>query len=123
MNAIEQARQAYAPTKTPLRSARSIEHMVFTQATSRMQQAAAPGANFATLAAALNDNRRLWTLLAADVADDDNALPQTLRAQIFYLAEFTNQHTRKVLKGDAGIAPLVDINTAMMRGLTAQEVG
>jgi flagellar protein FlaF len=123
VNAIEQARQAYAPTKTPLRSPRSIEHMVFTQATSRMQQATAPDSSFAMLAAALNDNRRLWTLLAADVADTDNTLPQALRAQIFYLAEFTIQHTRKVLKGEAGIAPLVDINAAMMRGLTAQDVG
>ncbi len=123
MNAIEQARQAYAPTRTPLRSARSIEHMVFTQTTSRLQQAVAPDASFAMLAAALEDNRRLWTLLAADVADDDNVLPRTLRAQIFYLAEFTFQHTRKVLKGEAGIDPLVDINVAVMRGLTAQEAG
>jgi flagellar protein FlaF len=44
-------------------------------------------------------------------------LPRALRAQIFYLAEFTRQHTSKVLRGDAEVTPLIDINTAIMQGL------
>jgi flagellar protein FlaF len=56
-------------------------------------------------------------MLAADVAEPDNGLPQELRARIFYLAEFTADHSRKVLRGGETVDALVDINTAMMRGL------
>ena len=45
------------------------------------------------------------------------ALPDDLRARIFYLAEFTDQHTRKVLNGRDTAGPLIEINTAIMRGL------
>lgn len=121
MNAIEQARQAYAPAQAPCRTDRSTEHLVFSRITSALlkaDQASPP--DFPRLVAALHENRRLWTILAADVADDGNSLPRQLRAQIFYLAEFTDLHTDRVLRGEATAAALIDINTAMMRGLSGQ---
>ena len=63
------------------------------------------------------DNARLWSTLGADVADPGNGLPQKLRAQLYYLFEFTAQHSRLVLDGSAGAEVLIDINTAVMRGL------
>ena len=124
MNVIEQARQAYAPVNSPLRTDRSTELQIFSQTTSRLRLAAtATPPDFARLAAALHENRRLWTLLAADVADADNGLTQDLRAQIFYLAEFTAYHSRKVLKDDATVDALIDINLAVMRGLSGQTMG
>lgn len=68
-------------------------------------------------AQALHDNRKLWNTLAIDVADKDNALPEQLKAQVFYLAEFTAQHTTKILKDGASIMPLLEINMAVLRGL------
>jgi flagellar biosynthesis activator protein FlaF len=119
VNVIEQARQAYAPANNHLRTDRSTELQVFSLTTSRLRMAAtATPFDFSALAAALHENRRLWTLLAADVADDDNGLTPDLRAQIFYLAEFTAYHSRKVLKGEATVDALVDINLAIMRGLS-----
>ena len=56
-------------------------------------------------------------LTAADVADRANGLPQDLRARIFYLAEFTDQHSSKVLSGKGKADVLVEINAAIMRGL------
>mgnify|MGYP000311731850 CR=1 FL=1 len=53
----------------------------------------------------------------ADVASPGNALPSQLRAQIFYLFEFTQHHTRKVMDGEARADAVTDINTAVMRGL------
>lgn len=79
-------------------------------------------AGFADLAAAIHENRRLWTLLATSVADSDNELPQTLRAQIFYLAEFTMLHSQKVLDGKATADVLIEINTSVMRGLRQEEI-
>ncbi len=82
--------------------------------------ATAPNANFRALAEALHENRTLWTHLAAEVADDDNELSQDLRARLFYLAEFTAHHSRKVLRGEADVAPLIEVNTAVMRGLSGK---
>ncbi len=122
MNALDMARTAYSSSATPIRTQQSTEYDAFAQITRRMKAAAAEGAaSFSSLVAALHDNRRLWTLLAADVADADNALPQPLRAQIFYLAEFSLQHGAKVLEGRASADALIEINTAIMRGLRQQE--
>ncbi|MCP3969232.1 MAG: flagellar biosynthesis regulator FlaF [Rhodobacteraceae bacterium] len=122
MNALEMARTAYSSAKTPIRTHQSTEYDVFAQITGRMKAALSRGKpGFRDLAAALHDNRRLWILLAANVADGDNALPQALRAQIFYLAEFTLHHSSRVLEDSASADVLLDINTTVMRGLRQQE--
>jgi flagellar protein FlaF len=124
VNAIDQARAAYTAAPASLRSGRSAEHQVFAEVTARLSAATTAGpAAFGRLAAALHDNRRLWTRLAADVADDGNSLPKTLRAQIFYLAEFTEHQSRRILRGEADAGALIDINLAVMRGLSGNRAG
>ncbi|WP_319825048.1 flagellar biosynthesis regulator FlaF [Thalassovita sp.] len=120
MNAQFTAQRAYAQTAGSLRTPRGQEYDAFARVTHQMIAADTTKA-MAPLAAALHRNRRLWTLLASDVADPANQLPAALRAQIFYLAEFTSQHSRKVLRGAATAAPLIEVNRAIMRGLRPQE--
>lgn len=122
MNIIAQAQNAYAPKTSALRSGRSAEHQLFCEVTNRLRATSKHlPKGFPDFAEALLANRTIWTHLAVQVADDENALSQDLRAQIFYLSKFTSIHSSKVLKGEADIAPLIDINTAMMRGLSPQE--
>ncbi len=116
MNAIELARQAYAPSTASIRTPRSIEAQLISEITSRLSQTDAP---YAHIVSAVHDNRQMWTALAVDVADADNALPTDLRANIFYLAEFTDLHSQKFLRGEADLSALVDINRAVIRGLRA----
>lgn len=119
MNIIDQAQQAYAPKTSALRTGRSAEHQLFSEVTVRLKRAGDRlPSGYPAFAEAIHANRAVWIHLATQVADDDNALSEDLRAQIFYLAEFTSFHSRKVLKGEADIGPLVEINTAMMRGLS-----
>lgn len=73
---------------------------------------------FADYIYALHQNRKLWSTIARDVADNENKLSPALRAQIFYLAEFTHVHTSKILSDNAALQPLIDVNLAIMRGLT-----
>ena len=121
MNVIEQARQAYAPTQVSVRTERSVEAQLMSQVTARLRKAATEHTkNFPAFASALDDNRRMWMTMDAGVADNDNTLPKPLRAQLFYLAEFTEHHSRKVLNGEADPTPLIDINTAVLRGLNGQ---
>jgi flagellar protein FlaF len=119
VNATDLARQAYASAHSPLRTGRSAEQQVLAMATANLRAAAdAAPFDFSRLAQALHLNRQLWTRLAADVADDGNPLPEELRARIFYLAEFTAAHTGRVLRGRAGVDALIEVNLAVMRGLS-----
>ena len=122
MNALNMAKTAYGASQTPIRTPRSTEYEAFARITHRLKATAEKGrAGFSELAQAIHDNRTLWTMLAADVSDPANGLPQQLRAQIFYLAEFTNHHSQQVLKGAETVAALMEVNIAIMRGLRMQE--
>lgn len=118
MNAQNLARRAYTNRSAPIRTPRGTEYEVFANISHRLKAAALKGKfGFPALAEAIHDNRKLWTILAVDVADKDNGLPRDLRARIFYLAEFTQTHSREVLRNGASVAPLLEINAAIMRGL------
>ena len=124
MNASQLARQAYAPTTFSLNAGRETEAQILSRITARLKQAdVLKEKDYPGFVAALHNNRRLWTLFATDVAGEDNALPPALRAQVFYLAEFTDLHTQRVLREKRSIAPLIEINTAVLRGLKAQAGG
>lgn len=121
MNAIELARQAYAPSSFHLKTDRSVEAQAIGKITARLRiSEERKDLNFPAFVAAIHENRKLWNTLAIDVIDDENGLNEALRAQIFYLSQFTEQHSAKVLKGDATAAALIEINTSVMRGLNAE---
>ncbi|ETX29698.1 flagellar biosynthesis regulatory protein FlaF [Roseivivax isoporae LMG 25204] len=118
MHAHAQALHAYSHAAAPIRTARGAEYEVIARITHRLRDAARKGKRgYPELVAALSDNRRLWTTLAADVGQAGNGLPDDLRARIFYLAEFTEKHSRLVLRGKARVTPLLEINVAILRGL------
>ncbi|WP_136443291.1 flagellar biosynthesis regulator FlaF [Pacificoceanicola onchidii] len=121
MNAHSLAQRAYSQTGRTTKTARSTEYELIAHVTHRIKAAAEAGPlAYPKLVEALSDNQRIWTFLAADVSDKENALPQDLRARIFYLAEFVQQHTGKVLMKKARITPLLEINAAVLRGLGAR---
>ncbi len=121
MNASYLARSAYSDARSPVMTHRGVEYAAFERITARLQSAQTSAtASFATRAVALHENRQLWTFLATDVAGVSNALPETLRAKIFYLSEFTRLHSRKVLSKEASLQPLIEINLSIMRGLRGQ---
>ena len=122
MIATSLAQTAYAASTSPLRTPRGTEYAAFQKVTARLNQALKTDVSMSERATALHDNRKLWTLLASDLADSDNSLPQTLRAQLFYLAEFSLLQSRQALKDVAALEALVDVNTAVMRGLSEQTV-
>lgn len=123
MNAIAKAQNAYRNDAHLVRTDRDTEYDAFARITHRLRTASRQGeAGFRDLVEALYDNRRLWTILAVDVADKNNPLPSALRARIVYLAEFTQQHSSQVLARRASVEPLIEINTAVMRGLRNEKV-
>ncbi|MGD1923641.1 MAG: flagellar biosynthesis regulator FlaF [Paracoccaceae bacterium] len=96
---------------------RDIEYKVFSNVTGQLKRRASDAADFPALLQALTENVNLWRTIAFDVMDANNGLPQQLRAQLFYLFEFTQAHTTKVMRREAGVEPLIEINSAIMQGL------
>lgn len=112
------ARAFYGRPESPQKTPRALEYDLLARITHRLSVAwAARRDNYSALMAALDENQRLWSTLAADVAEPGNGLPAKLRAQLFYLYEFTAQHSRTVRDNNGSVEVLVDINTAVMRGL------
>ena len=117
MTAIQLAQTAYAAAGAPVRTTRGNEYAAFERVTARLTRASDAAAPMTQRAAALHDNRQLWTTLAIDLATEGNALPDGLRAQLFYLAEFSLLHSSNALRNPTAIAVLIDVNKAVMRGL------
>lgn len=118
MHLTSRAQAGYAGAAAPIRSERATEYAVFARVTHRLSAVdETDKAAFPALAAAVSDNQRLWGTLAEDLMTEGNALPLALKGQLVGLAEFVRKHSLRVLAGKAGVAPLVDINTSIMRGL------
>jgi len=117
MNTAVLAQSLYAKPTRELGTARGIEYKAFSKVTARLASWNEDKDSFANLAEALCENQLLWTVLGADVADQGNELPNQLRAQLFFLTEFTNHQTKKIMAGEAKPEILVEINTSIMRGL------
>lgn len=119
MNAFSQAQRAYSAAAAPTRTPRGIEYDAVARVTRQLQQARKSG-DFPALVQALQDNKSLWNIFAVDIAKRENPLPDSLKAQLFYLAQFTHQHTSKILARQGDIDPLLDINTAILAGLRGE---
>lgn len=99
-----------------VRTARDAEYDVFSRVTRMLRQAHMTEDGL-ELIVAVDKNNQLWTILASDLADPGNKLPDQVRAGLLSLAGFALRHGHQALAGKVGIAPLIDINMAMMRGL------
>lgn len=62
----------------------------------------------------------LWTVIAADLADDGNALPETLRASLISLAIFAIRQGHRIMAGNGGADALIDVNMSIMKGLRGE---
>lgn len=116
-------RTEYARPEAAARTPRGVEYDLLARTTQRLAATwTNRKASFPIFVTALNDNLRLWSTLASDVAEPTNGLPAALRAQLFYLYQFTADHSRAVLADRGSVEVLIDINTAVMRGLRGEGI-
>ncbi len=117
MNLPAGSHSAYGAASRATGTPRELEYRVFSQVTGQLSRAMREDRPFSELAKALYDNQRLWTVITMDVSGEQNGLPAGLRAQLVSLAGFIRRHTQQVLRNEANPGVLVEINTAIMRGL------
>lgn len=112
---------SYARVHASTRQPKDLEYDLLARAAQRLQSGWRDRTiNFGGLIAAIDENERLWIALASDVAIPENGLPSELRAKLFYLYEFVTQHSTGLRNGKGSVEVLIDINTAVMRGLRGQ---
>jgi flagellar protein FlaF len=105
---------------------RSLEAEAFERVNGELRRAQKiRSENYPAYVAALSRNVTLWTILAADVADDRNALPVETRAAVWRLSGFVRKHTQMLLQPNAvaAIDPLVAVNADMIAGLSSNGEG
>lgn len=117
----QNAATAYATMTQTMASPRSAELQAFLRVNGRLMAARNnPEIAFTDLADAIHMNTRLWTILATDVASEGNTLPDALRAQIVSLALYSQKTGRAVLRGEAELNDLIDVNSAITNGLSGK---
>jgi len=114
---MQQAHTAYRATSLQTKTDRSLEYEAIARITTKLKSVSKADASFGDLVSAVDENRRLWNFIASSVSDQGNQLPKNLKAQLFFLSEFTSLHTKKILQKEADVLPLIDINLSVMRGL------
>ncbi len=116
------AQQSYGASAKSTGNDKNIEYQAFahvTRALSTLDKSAID--YFVRKQEALFNNLQLWRVLAVEVANENNPLPADLRANLFYLSEFTRHHTARIHAGETDDpSVLIDINKSVMRGLRAQ---
>ncbi|MGL1311230.1 flagellar biosynthesis regulator FlaF, partial [Vibrio parahaemolyticus] len=76
--------------------------------------------DFSTRIRALDWNRRVWAALANDCMNDNNGLPEAVRASIISLSIWVSKHASAVMRREEGFQPLIDVNRIIMQGLRPQ---
>lgn len=99
-----------------LRSARDIEYDMFSRVTRMLRKASESDCRPKEIDA-VHKNNELWTILAVDLSDPKNALPDDVKIGLLSLARFSVRHGRCVMSGHASTEPLVEINMSIMKGL------
>lgn len=110
---------AYKKTIKETESPRNIEKRVFTRVTLDLESLNDTPEN------ALNEetknalwaNQKLWMTLRSDLVLPENSLPAGLKAQLISLGIWVDNHTQKVLQGNAKISDLIEINRSIISGL------
>lgn len=108
---------AYQQTIAECEDPRRIEYRVFLRVTLDLEESREADWRSDALKAALWRNLELWNTLRADLLDDSNELPQSLRAGLLSLSFSVSRHSQRVLRGEADASLLIDINRMIMKGL------
>jgi len=113
-----QAQNGYKTTQREINSDKDIEQKVLASVTADLSRINLDeiGAQ-SKLADALINNVKLWNIFFLDLVSPENPLPMPLKNSLISLAEFTQSHTLKVLKGEADHQVLIDINQSIATGL------
>ena len=120
---------AYQTAQLHTASPLTVELMAFTRVTTAMERCVAEAQSGSSAGAAATQrhvrlceavyqNTRLWLTLLEDLNSPANRLTAELKGRLASLAATSIRHGRRVISGEATLQLLIDINRAIMAGLT-----
>lgn len=116
--------QAYKTAASRAETPREMEYRLFGQVTRALMHAATlESSEIAARIDALDWNRRLWSALATDCSDPNNAMNPALKAQIISISLFVSRHSSAIMRGEDDFEALIDINKMVMQGLAGPGPG
>ncbi|WP_084146330.1 flagellar biosynthesis regulator FlaF [Hyphomonas oceanitis] len=111
--------RAYGEVQQRTAGPKEIELSLFRQITEALEAVAAVETPpLEAWADALYRNQQLWTIVATDLVNPDNTLPEETKRNLVSLSQFVRQCSNRVLAGNDGIADLIDINKSIIAGLS-----
>ena len=110
-------------TTASIKSQKQIESEAFLNITRRLKTSQhTKSYDYSSFVEAISKNRKLWTLLCTDILHPENKLSTHIKASIFYLNEFVQSYSGRILSEDITVEPLIDINLSIIRGLNESKV-
>ena len=110
-------------TTSSIKSQKQIESEVFLNVTRRLKTIQHTKLyNYSSFVEAISKNRKLWTLLCTDILHPQNQLSTQIKTSIFYLNEFVQSYSGRILSEGITVEPLIDINLSIIRGLNESKV-
>ncbi|MGA3003426.1 MAG: flagellar biosynthesis regulator FlaF [Acetobacteraceae bacterium] len=102
---------------------REFELRIFEQITAALEAANQSGTHFTVRIAAMHRNRELWLTLTADLMNEDNKLPKSLRASLISLGIWVTNETLRAMQNTTSLAALIEVNRSIIRGLATASAG
>lgn len=112
--------QAYQKAQTSAETPSQVEYRLFAQVTNALIEVKDKPVTAADTIAALDWNRRMWSVFSSDCGAKGNQLPDALRAGIISLSIWVSKHSSLVMRGQESIESLININKTIMEGLADQ---
>lgn len=111
--------QTYERNQLNSLKGRDLEAMVFSKATTLLQEALKNPSNKDMILYALNKNQQLWTIIQNDVRLPENTLANDLKANLISLSLFVDRQTNRAVISctPEDIEPLIEINKNIALGL------
>ncbi len=109
--------QAYQNTQNATEDPRMTEYRLMANVTNALIDV--EGKDGPEFYQAVDWNRRVWLNFQVDLASEENALPDDLKARLISVAIWVDKHSTRVLRGEDKITPLIDVNRTIMEGLAA----
>jgi flagellar biosynthesis activator protein FlaF len=117
---MKNAAQVYSNVALKTSSPRELEARLLLESASRLQAAQdAWGVSPRDFDGALQHNRKLWTLLVANVTNNDNPLPAQIRQNVANLGLFVLKQTMTIMANPKPetLGGLITINRELAAGL------
>ncbi len=113
------AHSAYRTSQSSAPSGRSVEAEAFATAARMLHEAVESPADALKYLRALEFNRKLWSVIEADVSDPKSPLPSEVRQDFLDLAVFVDEQTALAVKEPATdhLDSLIQINRNLATGL------